>query len=59
AMYPGTFTLKSKGNVLLRHKPTLDAVLKGSDRSEIRELWRPGLEEFLKRRQTYLLYARP
>lgn len=59
AMYPGTFTLKTKGNVLLRHQATLDAVLGGADRREIRELWRPGLEEFLKRRQSYLLYPRP
>lgn len=58
AMYPGTFTLKTKGNVLLRHQATLDAVLGGADRRGIRELWRPGLEEFLKRRQSYLLYPR-
>jgi uncharacterized protein YbbC (DUF1343 family)/CubicO group peptidase (beta-lactamase class C family) len=57
-MYPKTFTLKSKGNVLLRHAPTIDAILEGADRDEIRELWRPGLEDFLKRRETYLLYPR-
>jgi uncharacterized protein YbbC (DUF1343 family)/CubicO group peptidase (beta-lactamase class C family) len=58
-MYPGTFTLKAKGNVLLRHEATIEAILDGAGREEIRELWRPGLEEFLKRRQTYLLYPRP
>lgn len=58
-MHPGTFTLETKGNVLLRHLPTIEAILGGADREQIRELWRPGLEEFLKRRQTYLLYPRP
>jgi uncharacterized protein YbbC (DUF1343 family) len=57
-MYPKTFTLKSKGNVLLRHAPTIEAILDGAGRDEIRELWRPGLEDFLKRRETYLLYPR-
>ena len=37
----------------------IEAILDGAGREEIRELWRPGLEEFLKRRQTYLLYPRP
>lgn len=58
-MYPKTFTLSAKGNVLLRHAPTIEAILDGAGRDEIRELWRPGLEDFLKRRETYLLYARP
>jgi uncharacterized protein YbbC (DUF1343 family)/CubicO group peptidase (beta-lactamase class C family) len=58
-MHPGTFSLKEKGNVLLRHQETLDAILAGEDRETIRALWQPGLEEFLKRRQTYLLYPRP
>jgi len=58
-MYPNTFTLQSKGNVLLRHAPTIEAILRGAGRDEIRELWQPGLEEFLKRREPYLLYPRP
>lgn len=58
-MYPKTFTLGSKGNVLLRHQATVDAILAGAGRDEVRALWRPGLEDFLKRRQTYLLYPRP
>ncbi len=58
-MHPATFSLEEKGNVLLRHQETLDAILAGSPREAIRALWRPGLEEFLKRRQTYLLYPRP
>ncbi len=58
-MYPKTFTLESKGNVLLRHAPTIEAILGGAGRDEVRALWRPGLEEFLKRRETYLLYPRP
>lgn len=58
-MYPGTFALEAKGNVLLRHSETLSAILADKDRKAIRALWRPGLEDFLKRRQTYLLYPRP
>lgn len=58
-MHPGTFTLAAKGNVLLRHRETLDAILAGEDRDAIRSLWRPGLEEFLKRRRGCLLYPRP
>lgn len=57
-MYPGTFTLEAKGNVLLRHSPTLEAVLSGATREEIRGRWKPGLEEFLKRRGNHLLYPR-
>ena len=37
-MYPGTFTLKAKGNVLLRHEATIEAILDGAGREEIREL---------------------
>lgn len=59
ALHPRTFTLAEKGDVLLRHRPTLEAVLRGAALEEIRELWRPGLEEFLKRRESYLLYPRP
>lgn len=59
ALHPRTFTLAEKGDVLLRHRPTLEAVLDGAGLEEIRELWRPGLEEFLKRRESYLLYPRP
>ena len=58
-MHPATFSLEEKGNVLLRHQETLDAILAGEPRGAIRALWRPGLEEFLKRRQSYLLYPRP
>ncbi len=58
-LHPQTFTLAEKGDVLLRHRPTLDAILAGAGIEEIRELWRPGLEEFLKRRESYLLYPRP
>jgi uncharacterized protein YbbC (DUF1343 family) len=51
-MHPATFSLGEKGNVLLRHQETLEAILDGKDRGAIRALWRPGLEEFLKRRQS-------
>jgi len=57
-LYPGTFELAEKGNVLLRHQPTLDRVLAGDSREEIRAGWREGLDRFLKRREPFLLYPR-
>ncbi len=59
ALHPRTFTLEEKGDVLLRHRPTLRAILAGAGRDEIRALWQPDLEQFLKRRESYLLYPRP
>src|SRR5690606_36467572 len=58
-MYPSTFALEEKGNVLLRHAETIKAIRAGAGRDEIRALWRPGLEPFLKRREAHLLYPRP
>lgn len=57
-LYPSTFDLEKEGNVLLRHQPTLDALLKGKSNEEIRRTWEPGLEKFLKRRDKFLLYPR-
>ncbi len=58
-LYGETFTLAEKGDVLLRHRATLEAVRAGASRDEIRALWQPALEDFLKRRESYLLYPRP
>jgi uncharacterized protein YbbC (DUF1343 family)/CubicO group peptidase (beta-lactamase class C family) len=58
-LHPGTFNFAEKGNVLLRHPPTLRAVLVGEGADAIRESWRPGLEDFLGRREAFLLYPRP
>ena len=57
-LHPETFELAEKGNVLLRHQPTLDRVLAGDSREEIRAGWREGLDRFLKRREPFLLYTR-
>ena len=37
----------------------LAAVLAGEGAETVRGLWRPGLEDFLKRREAFLLYPRP
>ncbi|MEX2579519.1 MAG: exo-beta-N-acetylmuramidase NamZ domain-containing protein [Verrucomicrobiales bacterium] len=56
--HPDTFTLEEKGNVLLRHQPTLDRILAGDSWQEIREGWDRELDRFLKRREAFLLYPR-
>jgi uncharacterized protein YbbC (DUF1343 family)/CubicO group peptidase (beta-lactamase class C family) len=56
--YPGTFNLEEKGNILLRHEETLGLILQGASNREIRSAWQPGLDDFLKRRETFLLYPR-
>ncbi|NLT70735.1 MAG: DUF1343 domain-containing protein [Verrucomicrobiaceae bacterium] len=53
-----TFNLAEKGNVLLRHPETIALLLRGADRTEIRASWQPELNEFLKRREPFLLYPR-
>lgn len=57
-LYPNTFDLEEKGNVLLRHQPTIDAVVAGKSMDAIRDGWQPELDEFLKRREAFLLYPR-
>lgn len=57
-LYPDTYDLAEKGNVLLRHPPTLEALLAGASNEEIRAGWEPELENFLKRRENFLLYGR-
>lgn len=56
--HPDTFTLEEKGNVLLRHEETIQLIRRRAGVAEIRESWREDLEEFLKRREAYLLYER-
>ncbi|MEQ1841787.1 MAG: DUF1343 domain-containing protein, partial [Verrucomicrobiales bacterium] len=58
SQYEGTFNLEEKGNILLRDPETLDLILRGATLEEIREAWQPGLNEFLKRREAFLLYPR-
>ena len=58
SQYEGTFNLEEKGNILLRDPETLDLILRGATLAEIREAWQPGLNEFLKRREAFLLYPR-
>lgn len=53
-----TFNLQEKGNVLLRDPETLGLILSGATLDEIREAWEPGLNDFLKRREPFLLYPR-
>jgi uncharacterized protein YbbC (DUF1343 family) len=57
-MHGDTFTLKEKGNVLLRHEKTLEAVVKGDSPDKIRKGWSEPFEDFLKRREAFLLYPR-
>lgn len=57
-LYPKTFQLTKRGNVLLRNQETLDAILADASLDTIRALWQPGLEKFKQRRSAYLLYPR-
>lgn len=57
-LHPDTFTLEGKGNVLLRHEKTLQALLGLSSKAKIRKGWDPELDRFLKRREAFLLYPR-
>ncbi|MDF1656576.1 MAG: DUF1343 domain-containing protein [Verrucomicrobiales bacterium] len=56
--HPDTFTLPEKGNVLLRHQESIDGIVQGKDASDIREGWKDDLEDFLKRREAFLIYSR-
>lgn len=58
ASHPDTFTLEEKGNVLLRDKETIQQILEGVGIEEIRESWSEGLDDFLNRREAFLLYPR-
>ncbi|MEM6915643.1 MAG: exo-beta-N-acetylmuramidase NamZ domain-containing protein [Verrucomicrobiota bacterium] len=58
ASHPDTFNLEEKGNVLLRHAATIEKVLAGEEIAEIREGWGEDFDDFLKRREEFLLYPR-
>lgn len=58
ADYPGTFTLKSRGNILLRHPDTLEKWLNGKSTKSIRKSWDKDLKHFKKRRAKFLIYKR-
>ena len=57
-LYPETFTLAEKGNVLLRHEKTLRAALDQESKKKIRQGWTSEIDRFLKRRENFLLYPR-
>lgn len=54
--YPDEFGLE-KFNGLLKHPPTVEAIGKGEPLLEIRKLWQPALNQFLLRRQQFLIYS--
>ncbi len=54
-LYPKDFDLE-KFDRLLGHRATVDAIRSGKGLAEIRQLWAIDLEEFKKRRSSYLLY---
>ncbi len=54
-LYPDQFTV-DKLDVLLVHKPTLNAIKADKPLTEIHDLWTADLEKFKTRRAKYLLY---
>jgi uncharacterized protein YbbC (DUF1343 family) len=56
-MYPLDWQTK-RADRLLINKEVYDVILEGADRAEITALVQPELEEFLKRREKYLLYEK-
>lgn len=55
-LYPEDFDPKHHLNTLLLHPPSVEALSKQSSLAEIRKLWQPGLQHFIKRRSRYLIY---
>ena len=55
-LYPKEFDPKQKLNTLLLHPPTLKAISEQQPRANIRNLWQPELQNFIKRRSRYLIY---
>ncbi len=54
-LYPDAWKAEAYDR-LLGNKQVLDAVLAGKTVAQIEAIYRPGLEEFLKRRRQFLLY---
>lgn len=57
-LYGDTFTLDAKGDVLLRHRATLERVLEGASPGQVRKGWERDFDRFLQRRDSFLLYPR-
>ena len=55
-LYPKDFDPNQKLNTLLLHPPTLKAITERQSLSDIRKLWQPDLQNFVKRRKHYLIY---
>jgi len=54
-LYPNQFNVDKTKHLLL-HAPTLAAVKANTPLSEIRASWKADVDEFLKRRENYLIY---
>ncbi|MDF9834365.1 uncharacterized protein YbbC (DUF1343 family)/CubicO group peptidase (beta-lactamase class C family) [Ereboglobus sp. PH5-5] len=54
-MYPEQFPVDKVSRLLL-HKPTLEAIKAGKPLAEIRALWKGDRDEFMKRREKFLIY---
>jgi uncharacterized protein YbbC (DUF1343 family)/CubicO group peptidase (beta-lactamase class C family) len=54
-LYPMDFEPEKMSHLLL-HAPTLEAIKADRSLSEIHASWQPELDEFLKRREKYLIY---
>jgi uncharacterized protein YbbC (DUF1343 family)/CubicO group peptidase (beta-lactamase class C family) len=54
-LYPMDFEPEKMSHLLL-HPPTLEAIKADRPLSEIHASWQPELDEFLKRREKYLIY---
>ncbi|HEX6961728.1 MAG TPA: exo-beta-N-acetylmuramidase NamZ domain-containing protein [Lacipirellula sp.] len=54
-LYPLEWHTRAMDRLLINEE-VRDAILDGADRAEIEELYKPELDEFLKRREKFLLY---
>ncbi len=54
-LYPAQFNLDKFDN-LLGHQATIQALKAGKSLAEIRQNWKPNLDQFLQRRSRFLLY---
>lgn len=55
-LYPDSYNLRQKFDVLLQHELTLDAVANDRPITEIRHLWKRDLNDFQQRRKKFLKY---
>jgi uncharacterized protein YbbC (DUF1343 family)/CubicO group peptidase (beta-lactamase class C family) len=54
-MYPKDYNL-DKFNKLLGHPATIQAIRDGKSVTDIRNLWQPDVQDFMKRRKAFLIY---